>query len=1414
MAEKKDYKYYAFISYSRKNSKAAAYFHRQLEHFRIPVKYVAEENRPPKQKFLRPIFRDRRDLEANENSFTEDIKKALEQSRYLIVLCSPESAHSKWVDEEIKHFLETHNNDYRLIVPVVLYGCPGCTNETECLPLSLQLGEITSRNLPSMIPDEGEDEKNGWLTGVVQSMSYMLKVNKERIRATVDAERVRQAKIYSFIGIASAMIFAGLACWAIKAEREAESNRIEAEENWRIAERNRERAENNEKRAILGEKEAKTQRDKAEENWRIAETNRIVAESNQRKAEENEKRALKGEQYAREKKELSDKTLEFIQKMLQEGKPDKNGQKNIMDLLMNQVSKIELLEPEELRISVSLCIGKIMLEQGLKKSAERLFEIVFRYAKDRKDYDGMYEAAMGLGVVYSGTGRGDKAQKMFDVINGNKLYAERKDGKALLLYNMAWAYHCNGEKKEAVKCCEIALKERVEDVMIVARLKYILAFVLLSDGQIGKATVMCSEMLEALKKERMEPTCSMKGLYGQILMANKKYDESRKVLTDAMNEEVLKGRQAGSNFASILHLLGQLEIKEKKYDAAPNWLEKALLIEKKSHPNGNGLIATIYNDMGFAHEKLGNFLKAKKCYESSLELHEKVYGNSSLELVGILNNLGYYERNQGNIESARTYFNRIISICTGKEGESIRVAEAKWAIAKMYIHENNYLSKIEEVMELYKKHKFEHTGDFANILNDYALGLYMRGERLCAIDIINRAADIAQTKLSVKGRANILKNRELILENAIVEYRDDSKRESRELEDMMVEAHKEYDKENFVNADVLYRSIAKKLKDQNKQYSGDYSLVCNRRGMIASHLKKYNDALKFYIKARDIDVVLFGTNSLESAIAHQNIGDVLYNLGEYHGAGKAYRAALEVRKSLEKKDEESLSVLYTDLARTLQKIGRLNEAKDYFQKAYDIDLKKYGECSMPVANDCEDIGDLLFTDQEYDSAISNYCSALKIFDVTKDAPLWKKGYLCNQIGVAYCKVNKLRLAKDYYQKSYQYYMDCEGEGRNSIRILGNIADIERECGLTNDAIKKYEKIIGVMERDAGYSLQELAIKYNCLAIAYSAIGKHDKSIDAHRESLKRNLKVYGREHREIMVDYWNLALEFKAMKQNEEEKDFLRKSLDVALVLCDENSKEVLERYEALAECLSRLEKYENESKIRKKILEIKLTTGKSSDMSLAKAYSLYALALHNAFRFETAVMNYMEAMKIYEKGGSNFKESLAVVLFNIGNAMMSMGKYQDSLRAYEESYKIVKENNIGIAKGHFLQKLPKKIEENIAFVRKDACVAIKITKVLAGGEAKQLGVKINDIWLSIGDWRAEDALKKQADIFWKSASETWDSLKHTNRVFSIGRKIGDKWERKSFEFTKESGGFHYELISMERRSFDEMMRQCFINVK
>ena len=233
-------KYYLFISYSRADSKAAAYLQRQLEHFRIPVKYVPKELLPDDQKFLRPVFRDRRDLKTSEASFTTDIKTALEVSRYLLVLCSPNSAASIWVDEEVKHFLATHNGDFTKIVPVVLDGRPGHGGSAECLPPALRRDEITSRNLPSMVPDDGESVKAGWENGVVQSLSYMLKVDREKIKASVDREKLRWARINAAVGACAAVVFAALTIWAVRAER--------------IADRN-------EKRAVMGEKLA---RDNAE----------------------------------------------------------------------------------------------------------------------------------------------------------------------------------------------------------------------------------------------------------------------------------------------------------------------------------------------------------------------------------------------------------------------------------------------------------------------------------------------------------------------------------------------------------------------------------------------------------------------------------------------------------------------------------------------------------------------------------------------------------------------------------------------------------------------------------------------------------------------------------------------------------------------------------------------------------------------------------------------------------------------------------------------------------------------------------------------------------------------------------------------------------------------------------------------
>ncbi|MBQ9770810.1 MAG: toll/interleukin-1 receptor domain-containing protein, partial [Lentisphaeria bacterium] len=208
-AQVKEYKYYAFISYSRKNSPAANYLQKKLERSKIPSAKVDESLLPQDGKHIKPVFLDKRDLEVSEKDFSENIKQSIRESRYLLVLCSVESAQSQWVNREISYFIETHGNSLEAVIPIILSGIPGSGDEQECLPEVLRREDIKRRNLPRMIPEKGETEEQGWENGLIQAMSYMLRVNRESIKATIDAERIRMLRNYAAIFLVALLIAIG-----------------------------------------------------------------------------------------------------------------------------------------------------------------------------------------------------------------------------------------------------------------------------------------------------------------------------------------------------------------------------------------------------------------------------------------------------------------------------------------------------------------------------------------------------------------------------------------------------------------------------------------------------------------------------------------------------------------------------------------------------------------------------------------------------------------------------------------------------------------------------------------------------------------------------------------------------------------------------------------------------------------------------------------------------------------------------------------------------------------------------------------------------------------------------------------------------------------------------------------------------
>jgi tetratricopeptide (TPR) repeat protein len=96
----KPYNYKAFISYSHRDEKWAAWLHRALEAYRLPRKLAGSGKIPAR---IKPVFRDRDELSSSAD-LGGTVQRALEASENLIVVCSPAATASHWVNQEIRHF--------------------------------------------------------------------------------------------------------------------------------------------------------------------------------------------------------------------------------------------------------------------------------------------------------------------------------------------------------------------------------------------------------------------------------------------------------------------------------------------------------------------------------------------------------------------------------------------------------------------------------------------------------------------------------------------------------------------------------------------------------------------------------------------------------------------------------------------------------------------------------------------------------------------------------------------------------------------------------------------------------------------------------------------------------------------------------------------------------------------------------------------------------------------------------------------------------------------------------------------------------------------------------------------------------------------------------------------------------------
>jgi len=220
-------RYKAFISYSHRDRKWGIWLQHALERYRIPRRLVGSESTfGPIPARLAPVFRDREDL-SSAADLSMSVKESLESSESLVVICSPTSAASDWVSEEISYFqgLGRHDRVFALIVD----GDPQAEDPAQrCFPKALTSNPDGTPREP--LAADARKLGDGKLLARLKLVAGILGIRLDELRRRDMQRRQRLWMLSMGAAVAISMVMTVLAVMAISARNAAENRRDHAEE--------------------------------------------------------------------------------------------------------------------------------------------------------------------------------------------------------------------------------------------------------------------------------------------------------------------------------------------------------------------------------------------------------------------------------------------------------------------------------------------------------------------------------------------------------------------------------------------------------------------------------------------------------------------------------------------------------------------------------------------------------------------------------------------------------------------------------------------------------------------------------------------------------------------------------------------------------------------------------------------------------------------------------------------------------------------------------------------------------------------------------------------------------------------------------------------------------------------------------
>jgi len=610
-------KYWAFLSYSHRDARWGSWLHKALESYRPPKQLVGTTTaRGPVPKRLNPVFRDREEL-ASATDLGASISAALERSACQIVICSPASARSKWVNEEILAFKRLGREDR--IFCLIIDGEPNATDmpgreAEECFPPALKYrmgldGVLTSVRTEPIAAD-ARPGKDGRTNAKLKLIAGVLGLGFDALRQRDAARRQRQLFAIAAGAFAGMLITSGLAAAALIARATAQ------------------------RQTVIAKREAETAR----------------------------------------------QTTSFLVDLFKisdpsEARGNSLTAREVLDTGAARVSK-QLTQQPQIQATLMDTLGTVYMGLGLYGKAKPLLETATerRRALPREEHADLALSLSHMGDLLTLRAEYPAAEDAYKqaIAMQRAMPPADRDDRALAtsLFGLGLEFVESGHYPEAEKSLReaLALQRRIlpgahEDT---ARTLRVLARAV-GERDMNEALPLIKEavaMQRALWGSQPYPEFAdaLNDLGVMLHYAVGDYEQAERLMREALAmNRVLVGDKhpwiamSLNNIANVLQDKGDLAGAEALYQQCLA-MRRELLGEV--HPD----VAMTLNNLAFVYYDRGNHVAALNTERESLAIYQKLFPGDNPEVARIMNRLGYWQTEAGDYPAAERNLNDALAM--------------------------------------------------------------------------------------------------------------------------------------------------------------------------------------------------------------------------------------------------------------------------------------------------------------------------------------------------------------------------------------------------------------------------------------------------------------------------------------------------------------------------------------------------------------------------------------------------------------------------------------------------------------------------------------------------------------------------------------------------------------------------------